>query len=66
MSACSLELSTLSAMENIEANQWDALVGHDQPFLRDAFLHALEASGWCSREKQDGSPAMPVFGEQAN
>ncbi|MGP9499939.1 GNAT family N-acetyltransferase [Halomonas sp. AOP22-C1-8] len=50
MSACSLELSTLSAMENIEASQWDALVGHDQPFLRHAFLHALEASGSVRRE----------------
>ncbi|SJN15218.1 COGs COG3146 [Halomonas citrativorans] len=50
MSACSLELSTLSAMEDIEASQWDALVGHDQPFLRHAFLHALEASGSVSRE----------------
>ncbi|RUR55116.1 GNAT family N-acetyltransferase [Vreelandella populi] len=50
MSVCSLRRSTLSAMEDIEASQWDALVGRDQPFLRHAFLYALEASGSVSHD----------------
>ncbi|RUR33745.1 GNAT family N-acetyltransferase [Vreelandella nanhaiensis] len=50
MSVCSLRHSTLIAMEDIEASQWDALVGRDQPFLRHAFLHALEASGSVSHD----------------
>lgn len=50
MSVCSLRRSTLSAMQDIEASQWDALVGRDQPFLRHAFLHALEASGSVSHD----------------
>ncbi|PRY66683.1 hypothetical protein B0H98_101678 [Vreelandella songnenensis] len=45
MSVCPLRRSTLSAMEDIEAGQWDNLVGRDQPFLRHAFLNALEVSG---------------------
>lgn len=49
MPACSLKLSILSAMEDIKASQWDALVG-DQPFLRHAFLNALEVSGSVSRD----------------
>ena len=49
MPACSLKLSSLSAMGDIKASQWDALAG-DQPFLRHAFLNALEVSGSVSRE----------------
>lgn len=41
----SLSVAVLSAMEAVSASQWDALVDADQPFLRHAFLHALEASG---------------------
>ncbi|MGP8289577.1 GNAT family N-acetyltransferase [Vreelandella zhanjiangensis] len=49
MPACPLKLSSLSAMSDIKASQWDALAG-DQPFLRHAFLNALEVSGSVSRE----------------
>lgn len=45
-----LRLSTLSAMQDIKASQWDALVDGDQPFLRHAFLHALETSGSVSQQ----------------
>ncbi|MBZ5486124.1 N-acetyltransferase [Halomonas aquamarina] len=45
MSGYPLRRSTLSAMQDIDACQWNALVGRDQPFLRHAFLDALEASG---------------------
>lgn len=41
----SLSVAVISAMEAVSASQWDALVDPDQPFLRHAFLHALEASG---------------------
>lgn len=37
-------LRILSSLESIDAAQWDALVG-DYPFLRHAFLRALESSG---------------------
>lgn len=46
----SLTLVTLAAIEAIDARQWDALVSSEQPFLRHAFLHALEASGSVSAE----------------
>lgn len=49
MPTCPLKLSSLSAMSDIKASQWDALAG-DQPFLRHAFLNALELSGSVSRE----------------
>lgn len=38
-------IDTLPALEAVSARDWDALVPADQPFLRHAFLHALEASG---------------------
>ena len=41
----SLSVAVISAMEAVSPSQWDALVDPDQPFLRHAFLHALEASG---------------------
>ncbi|SDO20380.1 GNAT family N-acetyltransferase [Vreelandella arcis] len=41
----SLSLTLLSTMDAVSASQWDALVDPDQPFLRHAFLQALEASG---------------------
>ncbi|EWH02647.1 hypothetical protein Q427_07535 [Halomonas sp. BC04] len=40
-----LVLKTLPAIEAVAADAWNALVGHDHPFLRHEFLHALEASG---------------------
>lgn len=41
----SLSVAVISTMEAVSVSQWDALVDPDQPFLRHAFLHALEASG---------------------
>ncbi|BBI52773.1 hypothetical protein HORIV_51940 [Vreelandella olivaria] len=40
-----LSITILPTIEAITASQWDSLVDDDQPFLRHAFLHALEASG---------------------
>ncbi|MCE9682219.1 GNAT family N-acetyltransferase [Halomonas alkalisoli] len=40
-----LVLKRLPAIEAVTADAWNALVGHDHPFLRHEFLHALEASG---------------------
>ncbi|MGQ7261485.1 GNAT family N-acetyltransferase [Vreelandella sp. V005] len=40
-----LSLTILPTIGAVTASQWDALVDSDQPFLRHAFLHALEASG---------------------
>lgn len=40
-----LSLVILPTMGAVTASQWDSLVDSDQPFLRHAFLHALEASG---------------------
>ncbi|AVI64170.1 GNAT family N-acetyltransferase [Halomonas sp. GFAJ-1] len=45
MPSRSLSLAILPAIEAVAASQWDALVGKDQPFLRHAFLQALEGSG---------------------
>ncbi|WP_434986532.1 GNAT family N-acetyltransferase [Vreelandella zhaodongensis] len=41
----SLSCVMLPAIDAVAANQWDALVSNDQPFLRHAFLLALESSG---------------------
>lgn len=45
MSSRPLSLTILPTMAAVTASQWDSLVDDDQPFLRHAFLHALEASG---------------------
>ncbi|MDD5330797.1 MAG: GNAT family N-acetyltransferase [Sulfuricella sp.] len=43
------ELQIVENLADIPAAQWDALAG-DNPFLRHAFLHALQASG-CATER---------------
>ena len=45
----SLSCVVLPTIEAVDATHWDALVSHDQPFLRHAFLRALEHSGSVSR-----------------
>ena len=35
----------LQSIDEVRPDLWDALIGTDYPFLRHAFLHALEASG---------------------
>jgi uncharacterized protein len=47
--AASLEVRLVQGIEQIDAGQWDACAGADQPFLSHAFLAALEASGSVSR-----------------
>ncbi len=38
----------VDSIASVPAADWDAVAGHDYPFLRHAFLHALEASGSAS------------------
>jgi predicted N-acyltransferase len=40
-----LEAKLVQGIEQIPAARWDACVGPEQPFLRHAFLAALESSG---------------------
>ena len=47
--AASLEIRLVQGIEQIDAGQWDACAGADQPFLGHVFLAALEASGSVSR-----------------
>ena len=35
----------ISSLDQISAAAWNALAGHDHPFLRHEFLHALERTG---------------------
>lgn len=42
------DYTILSAITEVAASQWDRLVDPNQPFLRHAYLHALEASGCVS------------------
>src|SRR5919106_2350855 len=45
-----LEAKLVQGIEQIPAATWDACVGPEQPFLRHAFLAALEDSGSACRE----------------
>jgi predicted N-acyltransferase len=45
-----LQIRTVSRIATIEALEWDRLVPADNPFLRHAFLAALEASGSVSEQ----------------
>lgn len=40
-----LAIRPLDSLADVDAAQWDALVGQDDPFVEHAFLSALEASG---------------------
>ena len=54
---CQLEVR--SSLLDIDAREWDGLIGNDdQPFLRHAFLSALEESGSVRREL--GWSPMPL------
>lgn len=55
----SLVCVSLASINDVAASQWDALVDADQPFLRHAYLQALEASGSVS-EKTGWVPAHLV------
>jgi uncharacterized protein len=47
--ADTLQVKLVQGIGQIEARTWDACVGPDQPFLRHAFLAALEDSGSASQ-----------------
>ncbi len=42
--ACPIELDVVQSISEVNAAEWDALAGEDDPFLEHAFLAALEAS----------------------
>ncbi len=48
MSASTLSVRFLHSISDVDGAQWNALVGDDYPFLRHAFLLALEQSGCVS------------------
>src|SRR5262245_19756088 len=48
-SADALQVKLVQGIGQIDARTWDACVGPDQPFLRHAFLSALEDSGSASQ-----------------
>jgi predicted N-acyltransferase len=43
-----LQLRRISSIDAVSAEAWDAVAGSDYPFLRHAFLQALESSGCAS------------------
>ncbi|MCB8888868.1 GNAT family N-acetyltransferase [Vreelandella malpeensis] len=45
MSLSTAKLAILSSMDDVSPRRWNALVDDEQPFLRHAFLAALEHSG---------------------
>lgn len=57
--AGALEISTLEALSEIEAEAWDALAGDDNPFVEHAFLDSLEAAG-CVGSEAGWMPAHVV------
>ena len=50
MTGNAIQIRTVSRIAEIDAASWDRLVPADNPFLRHAFLHALEASGSVSEQ----------------
>ncbi len=48
--AGTLEVKLVQGIEQLDAADWDACAGADQPFLSHAFLSSLEASGSACRE----------------
>lgn len=54
-----MHIRQLNHISDISASAWDALLSTDYPFLRHAFLHALEHSGSVSSE-QGWEPAHLV------
>lgn len=58
-----LVCTTLASMEAVSASQWDAMIDPDQPFLRHAFLHAMEASGSVSADTGWAASHLAVWSE---
>ena len=44
-----MELKTIRQLADVPRDAWDALIGHDDPFVEHAFLQALEDSGSVGR-----------------
>lgn len=40
-----MDVEICSGLQGVDAAEWDALAGEDDPFIEHAFLHALEQSG---------------------
>ena len=60
-----IAVRVLSRIDEVPAAEWDACAGADSPFLRHAFLDALEASGsttaetgWLPQQLPDGVDAV--------
>src|SRR3954469_5038724 len=68
-----MDISVVTRLDTLNAAEWDALAGDDNPFLEHAFLHALEASksvgkgtGWSpmhlvARDKGRLVAALPCY-----
>lgn len=56
------EVSFVSRIDVIGANEWDAIAGTDNPFCRFAFLSALEGTG-CVGKKTGWEPCHSVVKE---
>jgi predicted N-acyltransferase len=52
-------VSFVNSIEEIGRDNWNALAGTDNPFIRYEFLHALESTG-CTTEETGWKP-MHVF-----
>jgi len=55
-----MRVRLLERIDDIEATQWDSLVGTDNPFLKHAFLSALEGTG-CVAESEGWLPQHLVL-----
>ena len=53
-------VATLQSMDEVEAAEWDALVGPNHPFIEHAFLRALETSGSVGTKKSGWVPRHVV------
>ncbi|PIJ50440.1 GNAT family N-acetyltransferase [Erwinia sp. OLTSP20] len=58
-----MSLTPLNAINAIPAASWDALLTDNQPFVRHAFLSALEESG-CVRHETGWQPQHLIWQEQ--
>ena len=63
--AAGLRVEVINAIHQIDASEWDRLAGPQAPFLRHAFLHALEATG-CLGERYGWLPAHLLVRDGSN
>ncbi|WP_220463691.1 GNAT family N-acetyltransferase [Sediminihaliea albiluteola] len=55
----------ISSLSQVEAGQWQAVVGDDYPFLRYEFLYGLESSG-CTTAKTGWQPCHALLRKDSN